>query len=142
MFLNTPFNMGILTRFLTDWSGPTGRVQRLKLRMSENICVGDDMSIDGKVTRKYVEEDEHRVDVAITVSTQDGPAVPGVGHDALADQGLMSSLPGSCAIVGVGNTVLHEWHGQVDDRAAPRGVAPSARRRRPAGFRRRRDHAE
>jgi acyl dehydratase len=74
MFLNTPFNMGILARFLTDWSGPQGLVRRLKLAMRENICAGDDMSIDGTVTRKYVEGDEHGVDVAIVVSTQHGPA--------------------------------------------------------------------
>jgi hypothetical protein len=74
MFLNTPFNIGILARFLTDWSGPRGTVRRLKLAMRENICVGDDMVINGKVVRKYVEGDDHCVDVEIEVSTQDGPA--------------------------------------------------------------------
>ena len=49
-------------------------MQRLKLAIRENICVGDDMSIDGTVSRKYVEDDQHRVDVAIAVSTQHGPA--------------------------------------------------------------------
>ncbi len=74
MFLNTPFNMGILTRFLTDWAGPRGLVQRLKLAMRENICVGDDMTINGKITRKWVDGERHCVEIGIEVSTQDGPA--------------------------------------------------------------------
>lgn len=74
MFLNTPFNFGILSRFLTDWAGPAGMVRRLKLSMRNNICAGDDMLIDGKVVRKYVDNGDHCVDVDIQVSTQDGPA--------------------------------------------------------------------
>lgn len=74
MFLNTPFNLGMLSRFVTDWAGPLGRVRRLRLAMGKNICAGDDMTIGGRVIRKYVDGDDHCVDVAIEVDTQDGPA--------------------------------------------------------------------
>jgi hypothetical protein len=74
MFLNTPFNIGILSRFLTDWAGPQSVIRKLKLAMRENICVGDDMTINGHVVRKYVDDDDHRVDIDIEVSTQYGPA--------------------------------------------------------------------
>ncbi len=74
MFLNTPFNFGMLSRFATDWAGPLSRVRKLKLAMRENICAGDDMIIDGRVVRKYAHEGDHLVDIDIQVSTQDGPA--------------------------------------------------------------------
>jgi hypothetical protein len=74
MFLNTPFNAGMLSRFSTDWGGPLSRLRNLKLRMRENICAGDDMIMNGRVVRKYEEDGEPRVDIDIQVSTQDGPA--------------------------------------------------------------------
>ena len=74
MFLNTPFNLGMLSRFLTDWAGPLSVVRRLRLAMDKNICVGDDMMIDGRITRKFVDGDDHCVDIDILVSTQEGPS--------------------------------------------------------------------
>jgi acyl dehydratase len=74
MFTNTPFNAGMLSRFVTDWAGPTSLVRRMKLQMRENVCAGDDMIIDGRVVRKYVDGDAHLVDIDIQVSTQHGPA--------------------------------------------------------------------
>ncbi|MFC1823605.1 hypothetical protein ACFL9T_12920, partial [Thermodesulfobacteriota bacterium] len=75
-FVNTSFNMGMVTRFMTDWAGPKSTVRKLKVNMRQNVCVGDDMVITGKVIRKYVEEGDHRVDLDIMISTQDGPATP------------------------------------------------------------------
>ena len=74
MFTNTPFNASMLSRFVTDWGGPLSVVRRIKLLMRENVCAGDDMIIDGRVTRKYADGDEHLVDIDIQVSTQNGPA--------------------------------------------------------------------
>lgn len=73
MFLNTPFNSGMLSRFVTEWGGPLSRVRKIKLAMRENICAGDDMILDGQVVRKYAEDGDHFVDIDIQVSTQDGP---------------------------------------------------------------------
>lgn len=76
VFVNTPFNLGMVSRFLTDWGGPRSTVRRTSLAMRGNVCAGDDMIITGRVTRKYVEDGEHRVDLEILISTQEGPATP------------------------------------------------------------------
>jgi hypothetical protein len=76
VFVNTPFNMGMVSRFLTDWGGPRSTVRRMNLAMRGNVCAGDDMIISGTVTKKHVEGEEHRVDLDIMISTQSGPVTP------------------------------------------------------------------
>ena len=49
IILNTPSQSGWLSRYLTDWSGPEGRIARLRLRMVQPICPGDVMQISGNV---------------------------------------------------------------------------------------------
>ena len=48
VFLNTPFNMGMVSRFMTDWGGPKSTVRRMKIAMRGNVCAGDDMKITGR----------------------------------------------------------------------------------------------
>jgi hypothetical protein len=74
VFVNTPFNLGMVSRFATDWSGPRGSVRRMRITMRRNVCAGDDMILSGRVARKYVESGDHLVDIDVTISTQDGPA--------------------------------------------------------------------
>jgi acyl dehydratase len=76
VFVNTPFNLGMISRFLTDWTGPTGVVRRIQMAMRDNVCAGDDMILTGTVTKKSVQDGEGRVDVEVTISTQDGPVSP------------------------------------------------------------------
>jgi len=76
IFVNTPFNMGMISRFMTDWGGPKSTVRRMNLAMRGNICAGDDMVITGKVTKKHITDGEHRVDLDIVMATQDGPVTP------------------------------------------------------------------
>jgi len=76
VFVNTPFNIGLVARFATDWGGPESTVRRVQVAMRKNICAGDDMIITGKVAKKYEEEGDHRVDLEIMISTQEGPATP------------------------------------------------------------------
>jgi len=87
VFLNTPFNIGIAARFMTDWGGPESAVRRVKVNMRKNVCAGDDMTISGTVVKKYVEDGDHRVDVEMTFSTQDGPATPSTGTLSLPARG-------------------------------------------------------
>jgi acyl dehydratase len=79
VFVNTPFNIGMVARFMTDWGGPESTVRKVQVHMRQNVCAGDDMIISGRVARKYVEEGDHRVDLEIMISTQDGPATPSGG---------------------------------------------------------------
>jgi acyl dehydratase len=74
VFVNTPFNLGMVSRYLTDWAGPRSTVRRMSIVMQGNVCAGDDMIVTGRVAKKYEEAGEQRVDVDITISTQDGPA--------------------------------------------------------------------
>jgi acyl dehydratase len=76
VFVNTQFNLGMVSRFLTDWAGPDSAIRRTKVVMRGNVCAGDDMIINGRVTKKYVQDGEHRVDIDVLISTQDGPATP------------------------------------------------------------------
>jgi len=87
VFVNTPFNLGMVSRLLTDWAGPRSTVRRMKMDMQGNVCAGDDMILTGRVTRKYVEEGEPRVDVEVVIATQDGPVTPCTATLALPKRG-------------------------------------------------------
>ncbi len=56
IFMNTPNQAAWFERFLTDWSGPTGRLGRMKFRMSGSVFPGDTMVLAGTVER--VETDD------------------------------------------------------------------------------------
>jgi hypothetical protein len=87
IFLGTHFNFGMLSRFLTDWGGPLSVIRNIKLTMRRSICAGEDMIINGQVVRKYEHEGDQRVDIAIKVSTQNGPAYEASGTLALPQEG-------------------------------------------------------
>jgi hypothetical protein len=76
VFVNTPFNMGMVSRLMTDWGGPHSTVRRMKLAMRGSVCAGDTMTLTGTVTRAYIEDGEHRVDLDIMIATEEGPATP------------------------------------------------------------------
>jgi acyl dehydratase len=50
IFLNTPNQAAWFERFLTDWTGPTGRLGRVQFRMKSSVFPGDTMVFDGTVT--------------------------------------------------------------------------------------------
>ena len=56
IFLNTPNQAAWFERFLTDWSGPTGRLGRMTFRMKGSVFPGDTMVLGGTV--EQVETDE------------------------------------------------------------------------------------
>jgi len=49
IFLNTPNQGGWIERYLTDWTGPLGRLGKMRFRMRRSICTGDDLSFGGVV---------------------------------------------------------------------------------------------
>jgi len=87
VFVNTPFNVGLVARFMTDWAGPKSTVRKVSVKMRQNVCAGDDMILTGKVTKKYVEDGDHRIDLDVMISTQDGPATPCGGTLSLPTRG-------------------------------------------------------
>jgi acyl dehydratase len=49
IFMNTPNQAAWFERFLTDWSGPTGRLGRMRFRMKDSVFPGDRMTLRGVV---------------------------------------------------------------------------------------------
>ncbi len=51
IIMNTPNLAAWFERYLTDWTGPKGRLGRIKFRMKDSIYPGDTMHFAGKVTK-------------------------------------------------------------------------------------------
>ena len=49
IFLNTPNQAGWIERYLSDWTGPRGRLGKMRFRMRRSICTGDTMVFRGTV---------------------------------------------------------------------------------------------
>ena len=74
MFLGTHFNLGMLSRFMTDYGGPLSTVRRIQLQMMRTIGAGEDYMMSGAITRKWEEGGEKLVDMDIIIDTELGPA--------------------------------------------------------------------
>ncbi len=83
MFLGTHFNLGMLSRFMTDYGGPLSTVRRIQLQMKRTIGAGEDYMMSGVITRKWEEGGEKLVDMAISIDTELGPAYSCSGTLAL-----------------------------------------------------------
>ncbi len=73
MFLGTHFNLGMLSRFMTDYGGPMSTVRRIQLRMMRTIGAGEDYMMTGTITKKWEKDGEKLVDMDIAIDTQLGP---------------------------------------------------------------------
>jgi len=49
IFLNTPNQAAWFERYLTDWTGPKGRLGKIQFRMKNSVFPGDQMVFTGKV---------------------------------------------------------------------------------------------
>jgi len=50
IFMNTPNQAAWFERYLTDWTGPKGRLGRMRFRMLDSVFPGDVMTLRGTVT--------------------------------------------------------------------------------------------
>jgi len=50
IFMNTPNQAAWFERYLTDWTGPRGRLARMKFRMHGSVFPGDTMELRGVVS--------------------------------------------------------------------------------------------
>lgn len=73
IFLNTPHQAGFMERYLTDWTGPHGRLAKLAFRMKQTVVPGDTMVFTATVTE--VVPDEEIVEVGIDVELRVGDDV-------------------------------------------------------------------
>lgn len=84
IFLNTPNQAGWIERYLSDWTGPRGRLGKLRFRMRRSICAGDRLAFDGVVGT--VETDDAGcvwADVDVTLSVGEERATECVARVAL-----------------------------------------------------------
>jgi acyl dehydratase len=71
IFLNTPNQAGWIERYLTDWTGPFGRLGRLKFRMRTPVFPGDRLVFNGTVGEVHRDESGCTwvdLDVVLTVN--------------------------------------------------------------------------
>jgi len=50
IFMNTPNQAAWFERYVTDWTGPSGRLGRMRFRMHDSVFPGDRMVFRGKVS--------------------------------------------------------------------------------------------
>lgn len=56
VFLSTPNQAAWFERYLTDWSGPRGRLGRMKFRMKDSVFAGDMMIMEGAVRGTEIDD--------------------------------------------------------------------------------------
>jgi acyl dehydratase len=56
IFLNTPNQAAWFERYLTDWTGPHGRLGRVTFRMKGSVFPGDTMTLAGAVVSTEVDD--------------------------------------------------------------------------------------
>jgi hypothetical protein len=49
IFINTPNNAAWFERYITDWTGPKGRIGRIIFQMKASVYPGDTMVLSGQV---------------------------------------------------------------------------------------------
>jgi acyl dehydratase len=85
IFMNTPNQAAWFERYMTDWSGPRGRLGRMKFRMRDSVFPGDTMVFRGTV--ENVETD----DAGCGWATVD--VVLSVGDKTMTTCGVRIALP-------------------------------------------------
>jgi acyl dehydratase len=72
IFLNTPNQAAWFERYLTDWTGPHGRLGRVTFRMKGSVFPGDTMSLAGVVSATEVDDSGCAfATVDVTLSVED-----------------------------------------------------------------------
>jgi acyl dehydratase len=56
IFINTPHNAAYFERYITDWTGPWGRLGRIRFRMKDSVFPGDTMVFHGRVEKAGTDE--------------------------------------------------------------------------------------
>jgi acyl dehydratase len=69
IFLNTPNQAAWFERYLTDWTGPRGRMGRIKFRMKDSVFPGDTMTFGGSVAA--IDEESGWVDLEMELKVGD-----------------------------------------------------------------------
>jgi acyl dehydratase len=84
IFLNTPNQAAWFERFITDWTGPHGRLGKIRFRMSGSVFPGDTMVFSGEVENVTRGEDGCGwVDLALRLTVNGVVATSATAHVAI-----------------------------------------------------------
>ena len=85
IFLNTPNQAGWIERYLTDWTGPYGRLGRMRFRMRRPVYPGETLAFNGTVRDTAIDESGCAwVDVEIELT---------VGEDVATEASARLAIP-------------------------------------------------
>ncbi len=73
IFLNIISTGGFVGKYITDWSGPEGRLKKLDINLGATVFPGDTLTSTGKIAKKYQEGDQNLVDVEFSLAVAMGP---------------------------------------------------------------------
>jgi acyl dehydratase len=82
------FTAGVLAHYASDWFGHAS-VRRFGVRFKRQVFLGDTLTCQGTITRKYAAGDDYLVDADLWVRNQDGAAL----IEAFATAALPTSAP-------------------------------------------------
>jgi acyl dehydratase len=81
------FTAGVLSHYVTDWVG-VGNLRKFGVKFKGQLYPGRNLTIKAKVTRKYKEGDENRIDADLEVVDDQGSVlVTGSATAALPSRG-------------------------------------------------------
>jgi len=81
------FTAGVLSHYVTDWVG-VGNLRKYAVRFKGQLYPGRTLTIKAKVTRKYKEADENRIDADLEVVDDQGSVlITGSATAALPSRG-------------------------------------------------------
>ncbi|MEK3935152.1 hypothetical protein MKY41_07485 [Sporosarcina sp. FSL W7-1349] len=63
IFMNILTTNGLIGKYITDWTGPTGELKKIQLRLAVPNYPGDRFVISGTVTKKYEANGEYLVEI-------------------------------------------------------------------------------
>jgi acyl dehydratase len=68
------FSAGVLSHYVSDWVG-LENLRKFGVRFTGQVYPGDTLAFSAKVTRKYKEGDENRIDADLAVANQEGKVI-------------------------------------------------------------------
>ena len=81
------FTAGVLSHYVTDWVG-VGNLRKYAVRFKGQLYPGSTLTIKAKVTKKYKEGDENRIDADLEVVDDQGTVlITGTATAALPSRG-------------------------------------------------------
>ena len=84
IFINTPNNAAWFERFITDWTGPHGRLGRLSFQMKKPVFPGNAMCFSGVVSALATDDTGcHWADIELAIRVADEPRTVGKARVAI-----------------------------------------------------------